>query len=102
MGELLHTVEKFGGDALAITALTQAGRFAARVIIQGNVVAGHIDASCAVDPACEAMVVDLVKKLAPLILPLTYAVLRATGTVIKNCSNNPDGGLNKSISATLE
>ncbi len=102
-GELLHNVGKLGRDAAAVTLLTGAGRLAAKVIIQGSTLAGHIDASCAVDPACEAMVVNFVQNILPTIaIPLMYAITKIGSVIVYNCSTHPDGGQNKGISAQLE
>ena len=73
------------------------------MIIQGNVVAGHIDASCAVDPSCEAMVLQIVQTLPAIALPLMYTAGRVVhGIVVYACSAHPDGGQNKGITARID
>lgn len=103
MSEFTYSAAKLGKDAVAVTILTGAARLAATIIIQGNVVAGHMDATCAVDPACENMVMLFLTNTLPTIaIPLMYAVGRIRSIVVYNCSTHPDGGTNEGFSARIE
>jgi hypothetical protein len=95
---------KLGWNVVAVAVLAGSGKLLANLIITGNALNGHIDAACAVNPNCAELILNIAKLLPALVPGIFYI---AKGAVLKNssvsdCSDNPDGGANKSITGKYE
>ncbi|KKP61086.1 MAG: hypothetical protein UR54_C0005G0018 [Candidatus Roizmanbacteria bacterium GW2011_GWA2_34_18] len=99
-----RVIKSFGKHMLAISLLGGTGELLANILVNTGTgaILGHINAGCAVNLACNEMVINTVKIL-PILLPALYGLgNRVKNVVVAACSRNPNGGTNQSIKGQIE